>query len=276
MQLCSLWRTRRAHVSAEERIVRFRRVLRSAQDFPHYRRALRTAELDSGEGLRGVTNITAALKRLPVQPETMMFRNASARPRKAPRLRHPLPIDSRTAIVAADFQVEPGTRLFRWSEDAHSLESFLPQTMAADVFHLRAIAGEVEAGHLSLRPLRHAVIAFSGAAQGDLTQRDLDILWRVFQVPTFEQRLGGDGVPIARECEVHDGLHIATENAIVEQIDGELVLTSLTDTVCPVLRVRTGYAATVVEGLCHCGRAEARLRGLARIERHALALGAGA
>jgi len=276
MQLCSLWRARRAHVSAEERIVRFRRILQSAQSFPHYRRALRVADLDTREAMRGVDNIAAALERLPVQPETMMFRDAWAKPRMTPRLCHPLAITSRTAIVAADFQAEPDSRLFRWSEDTRALESFAPQTIAADVFHLRAIAGAMETGHLSLRPLRHAVIAFSGAAQGDLTQRDLDILWRVFQVPTFEQRLGGDGVPIARECEVHDGLHVALENAVVEQIDGELVLTSLTDTACPVLRVRTGYAATMVEGLCHCGRAESRIRGLARLERHTAALSAGA
>lgn len=263
MQLCSFWRPRRAHVSAEERIVRFRRILQSAQSFPHYQRALRVAGLDCREALRGVHSIGAALERLPVQPESLMFRDAWAKPRVTPRLSHPLPIRSRIAIVAADFEAAD-SRVFRWSEDACSLEDFSPQTLAADVFHLRAITGAIQSGHLSLRPLRHAVIAFSGAAQGDLTPRDLDVLWRVFQVPVFEQRLGGDGMPIARECEVHDGLHVAAENAVVEHIDGELVLTSLTDTACPVLRVRTGYTATLVEGLCHCGRSELRLRGLAR------------
>lgn len=274
MQLCSFWRARGAPASAEERIVRFRRILQSAQSFPHYKRALRIADLDTPESLRGVRDVGAALQRLPIQPEAMMFRDTWIKAGVAPRLSHPLAIASRTAIVGASFRAVPGTRLFHWGEDVRPLEAFAPQTLAADIFHLRAIANAVETGRLNLRQVRHALIAFSGAVQGDLTRRDLDTLWRVFQVPIFEQRLGGDGMPIARECEVHDGLHVAAENAVVEQIGGELVLTSLTDVASPLLRVRTGYRANLVEGLCHCGRADARIRSLGRVEQHTAALSA--
>ena len=216
-------------------------------------------------------DVGAALRRLPLQPEALMCRDTWVKACTPPRLWHPLSIPSRTAVVAANFAAAPATRVFRGIEDARAMEAFAPQTLAADVFHLRAMVAGVEAGKLSLRQVRHAIIAFSGPTQGDLTGRDLDLLWRVFQVPIFEQRLGGDGAPVARECEVHDGMHVALENAEVELIDGELVLTSLTDTACPVLRVRTGYSASVADGLCHCGRAEPRIRRLARLEQRALA-----
>ena len=74
---------------------------------------------------------------------------------------------------------------------------------------------------------------------------------------------------IARECEVHDGLHI-DEAAAVLEIDGdELIATQLTAFEDPILRVRTGLNAAIVNEHCECGAETPRLRHLSPIHSHA-------
>ena len=265
MQYRFFWRKPCAPVSAEERIVRFRRILQSAQNVTQYRRSLLAADLDSQAAIRRVTDVHDALSRLAILPEKLTFRVDQERPKRKHEFQHPLTLRSRTAVVASDISVSGENRTFIWQQDVRDLEAFRADSMAAGVFTLRGIASAIHAEKLHIRTLQHALIAFSGPLDGDLTRRDLDIFWRLFQVPIFEQRLGFDGMPIARECEVHDGLHIVEENAIVEEIDGELVITSLTDEHHPQLRVRSGYTGDLVHAPCACGRLSPRIKCLTRI-----------
>ncbi len=54
----------------------------------------------------------------------------------------------------------------------------------------------------------------------------MNLLWRSLGLPVFEQLTAWDGTVIARECEIHDGLHVAPE-AIAEVEGGELILTQI-------------------------------------------------
>jgi hypothetical protein len=264
MQYRFFWRKPCAQVSAEERIVRFRRILQSAQNVTQYRRSLLSAELDSSEAIRRVSNVQEVLSRLAVLPEKLTYRVDQERPKRKHEFQHPLALHSRTAVVAPDITVSGENRTFNWRQDARDLEAFRAGSMAAGVFTLREIASAIQADNLHIRTLQHALITFSGPRDGDLTRRDLDIFWRTFQVPIFEQRLGFDGMPIARECEVHDGLHVVEENAVIEEIAEELVITSLTDEHHPQLRVRSGYSGDLVHTPCACGRVSPRIKYLAR------------
>jgi phenylacetate-CoA ligase len=98
-------------------------------------------------------------------------------------------------------------------------------------------------------------------------QRHRDQLWRAFQVPVFEQLRGWDGTVIARECEVHDGLHVDENNAILEVHESELIATQLTTVDHPILRARTGLSAELLNHHCECGAETPRLRNIAPLER---------
>ncbi len=86
--------------------------------------------------------------------------------------------------------------------------------------------------------VEHAVIVFSGAPEGFVGQGERDLLWKAFQVPVFEQHFGADGELVGWECEAHDGLHLAKENAATE---------------FPV------SSRKIVETECDCGRSGPRL-----------------
>ena len=84
-----------------------------------------------------------------------------------------------------------------------------------------------------------------------------------FQRKTIEHAFGGevfeeyccnDGGACAWECSVHEGLHYNMERAVIEQIDGEAIVTDLWNKAMPFIRYRNGDAVTFLENECSCGR----------------------
>jgi hypothetical protein len=131
----------------------------------------------------------------------------------------------------------------------------------ADLFRLSRALGS--ANSTDAQP-DMAVVVFSGMDAGVLTQEQRDQIWSYYQVPLFEQLLGTDGKVIAMECEVHSGLHVNPAAAVLECLDGEVLVTSLTDTEYPAIRVWSGLTGKIDAAPCECGRVEARLLGLGR------------
>jgi len=83
------------------------------------------------------------------------------------------------------------------------------------------------------------------------------------------------GPGVATEClEARDGLHVHEDHFLIEIVDpesgspldedieGELVFTTLAKEAMPLLRYRTGDIASVTYEPCRCGRTTARIRGL--------------
>ena len=68
-----------------------------------------------------------------------------------------------------------------------------------------------------------------------------------------------DGCVIARECELHCGLHLADDTVIATLRDDELLLTHLNHVEEPIVLARTGYSALMSKDPCDCGAATARL-----------------
>ncbi len=129
-------------------------------------------------------------------PRRMTFYRHSDRE----RFQNPLPGESRVAVISPHFLEKNGVRCFG-PEEVAALVEFAPETMAGTVPALLRLA--------SVSSLSRAVVVFSGARIGVVNQKDRDLLWMAFQVPLFEQSFGPDGAIIARECEAHDGLHVA-------------------------------------------------------------------
>jgi phenylacetate-CoA ligase len=80
----------------------------------------------------------------------------------------------------------------------------------------------------------------------------------------------------ATECGMHDGYHWWEDNVLVEHLSpdgadavaggarGEMVVTSLSDRVAPLVRFRTDDLVHVARGTCGCGRTHGRIWPLAR------------
>jgi hypothetical protein len=105
-----------------------------------------------------------------------------------------------------------------------------------------------------------SVVVVTSVADAPLADHHRDLLWRSLGLPVFEQLTAWDGTVIARECEVHDGLHVAPE-AMVEVEAAELIVTQL-KAEGAVLRARTGFTAEMTTVLCECGRGTPRLKSL--------------
>ena len=68
------------------------------------------------------------------------------------------------------------------------------------------------------------------------------------------------GPGVAAECpQARDGLHVQEDHFLAEEVDGELVFTTLTKEALPLLRYRTGDLASLTTEPCACGRTLARM-----------------
>lgn len=81
-----------------------------------------------------------------------------------------------------------------------------------------------------------------------------EVIEKAFGGKVFEEYVCNDGGACAWECDAHDGLHYAMERAIIEEIDGEMIVTDLWNKAMPFIRYRNGDSVTFLEKKCSCGR----------------------
>jgi len=165
----------------------------------------------------------------------------SGRTRRAPIL-FPLNFTGRTAV----FEGEPG--------ELERLCSRGPEAIAAPLDAAVALANACARGSLKLPSLSFALVVLTDVDNAPLDEHYRDLFWRAFRVPVFEQLQEWDGTVVARECEVHDGLHLVSgADARVEHdrlwIGGR----------------RTGLSASVIADHCDCGTETSRLKNLSAI-----------
>jgi phenylacetate-CoA ligase len=68
------------------------------------------------------------------------------------------------------------------------------------------------------------------------------------------------GPGVSAECpQAREGLHVQEDHFLVEEVEGELVITTLTKEALPLLRYRTGDVAALSTDPCACGRTFARM-----------------
>jgi len=68
------------------------------------------------------------------------------------------------------------------------------------------------------------------------------------------------GPGVSAECpRARAGLHVQEDHFLVEEVEGELVFTTLTKEALPLLRYRTGDIASLTIEPCRCGRTLARM-----------------
>jgi len=105
-----------------------------------------------------------------------------------------------------------------------------------------------------------------------LTPHMRETLEQAFAPGRVFNEYGGDGMQIAAECEMHEGMHINAETYVVEIIKdgervqddelGEVVLTNLEATATPFIRYNIHDVAAITHEPCACGRGLPRLSHL--------------
>lgn len=189
------------------------------------------------------------VRRMLVEPEAFRF---------------PLPGPVRVAMLEGRFRPERNVREFR-EQDIAWLHFYAPEALVVPAGLALDLADRRRRGLLLLPELKVAVVVLTSLAPPPLSLCDRELLWRAFGVPVFEQLRGWDGAIIARECEVHDGLHIDETSAILQMHEGELLVTQLRVPGEPILRARTGLTGEILPGFCECGAETPRLRNLAAL-----------
>lgn len=81
-----------------------------------------------------------------------------------------------------------------------------------------------------------------------------EIMEKAFDCKVFEEYCCNDGGACAWECNAHEGLHYCMERAIIEDIDGEMVVTDLWNKAMPFIRYKNGDSVQFINKKCSCGR----------------------
>jgi hypothetical protein len=165
---------------------------------------------------------------------------------KSQRLQLPLPFKGNIAVLEPGFRIERGMREF--GADLQRVEDFRPEVIVAPLHIALILADQKLWGLLQLPSLGAALVVLTRLSP--MEQHDRDLLWRAFGVPVFEQLRDSGGIIIARECEVHDGLHLAGAAEA------------------------PGIPCELVTGHCECGAETPRIRKLAPARQMAAAAAA--
>lgn len=129
----------------------------------------------------------------------------------------PLPAPARIALLEPGFRAGPN--MFECAVD--DLSGCAPEALVLPLGMALTLANRKQHGLFDLPSLNKAIVVLTSLDDTPLAPRHRDLLWQSFGVPVFEQLRGSDGAVIARECEVHDGLHIITES--LPDLRGEIL-----------------------------------------------------
>jgi hypothetical protein len=148
----------------------------------------------------------------------------------------PSPLKGSVAVLESGFRPGPGTRDF--------------DIVVAPLQEALALAEKRLRGLIAPPSPRVAIVVWTRVDSDSLTAHHRDLLWRAFGVPVFEQIRDAEGQVIARECEVHDGLHM--DRAYLPE----------------------SFGTEIVTGQCECGSESPRLRKRPPLRRMAAAAAA--
>jgi len=142
----------------------------------------------------------------------------------------------RVALLEEGFRTDANVRTCS-PGDMVWLRSYAPEALVAPLDLALSLADKKRRGILDLPSVRTAIVVLTSCEDSPLADDYRDLLWQAWGVPIFEQLRGPDGTVIARECEVHDGLHIVGDNVAHNSAELE-----------------------IVNGVCECGAETPRLR----------------
>ncbi len=146
-----------------------------------------------------------------------------------------------------------------------SLARTRPDAIVAYTGALYAFARLLEAE--GIVPYQPGSLVVGAEALHDFQRETIE---RVFRAPVFETYGSREFMLIGAECPEHAGLHLTAEHHLVELVDeagqsvadgveGDMVITDLTNWGMPFIRYRNGDRGIMATGDCACGRHLPRL-----------------
>jgi hypothetical protein len=155
-------------------------------------------------------------------------------------LQFPLAAPARVAVLEAGLALDRNAREFA-PEDWQAMQAWAPEAIVAPLEITLSLAEKRLNGQMDLSNLTAAIVLTDIDGEA-LSEGHRELLWKAFGVPVFEQLRSREGAIVARECEVHDGLHLDPEARIAHE------LSALS-------------AAMTISEPCECGSEAPRLRG---------------
>lgn len=146
----------------------------------------------------------------------------------------------------------PATTPF--DELCHRLEGWRPTVLNGYASVLGALAEAQLAGDVCLRPQR----VLSGAEP--LTEGVRERIREAWDVEPHDQYVTTEAGFVAAECDAHVGMHVITEDTVVEVLDDHVLVTVLDSRTVPLIRYRLEDVVVVDADPCPCGRTSPRLR----------------
>ena len=151
-------------------------------------------------------------------------------------------------------------------EHYQAMMKYKPAGIRGYASSLYFLAKYIEQNHL---PVCKVKVVFTTGEK--LHPKYRNKIQQVFHAPVFDGYGAADGGLTAHECYMHEGLHIAEEQCVVEIVDndgnnlpdgevGHVLTTDLNNYVFPFLRYKVGDLAYIKKELCSCGRSH-RLLG---------------
>jgi hypothetical protein len=138
--------------------------------------------------------------------------------------------------------------------DQHGvLQAFRPQVLIGSATELVTLARRATEGVVDLSSLDRALFVITDCRDVPLRDTSRVVLWQAFGVPIYELLLGGDGTPIASECEAHEGWH-AEDGVTFSTVNGELWFQRRRDTA-----QGTGLVGNIEDAACPCGKSGKRI-----------------
>lgn len=168
--------------------------------------------------------------------------------------RSPLPHCGRLASLNAEFLPNAAIRAFE-ANDIRGLLDYAPESLALPLNDALSLADQKLRGLVELPSLKYAIVVLTSVEPPDSTifaPHHRDLLWKAFGLPVFEQLRGWDSRVIARECEVHDGLHFSA-TTLEGLSDGDALAT---------MGITASLHPEIVREHCECGIEAPRLRFL--------------
>jgi hypothetical protein len=152
----------------------------------------------------------------------------------------PLKSPTRIAVLCGDFSLPAGARELS-ATDTVELAAYKPDALVAPLDTMVRLAYQKSSGQLRLPSLSIAIAVLT-RLDSPLLDAHRDLLWHAFGLPVFEILQDSDGTVLARECEVHDGLHF--EPAISNLFAGDEVHHGHCDCGLETPRVTKRYCVT--------------------------------
>jgi phenylacetate-CoA ligase len=134
-------------------------------------------------------------------------------------------------------------------ENVKKLYEFRPQHLRGYVSSIYILAKYCHDNKISIRDIESI-----NTISENLYEFQREIIEDQFNCKIFDEYCCNDGGACAWECGAHEGLHYYMERAIIEDIDGEMIVTDLWNKAMPFIRYRNGDSVTFLEKRCSCGR----------------------